>query len=135
MENDDKRYIFKDGLVYKNQFHVIFCPKYKRPVLVNGVDTRLKEILYEEAESLNVTIKEINIMPDYVHMLIEFDPRIMLHKVIKHMKANSSKKLRSEFPELVRKLPCLWTRHYFSCTDGCFNKNDILKYVDSQKGR
>ncbi|MBR3202212.1 MAG: transposase, partial [Solobacterium sp.] len=36
----------KKGLVYKNQFHIIFCPKYRRPVLVDGVDERLKEILF-----------------------------------------------------------------------------------------
>ena len=39
-------YVRKKGIVYKNQFHVIFCPKDRRKVLVDGIDTRLKEILY-----------------------------------------------------------------------------------------
>ena len=40
-------YTRKKGIVYKNQFHVIFCPKYRRKVFVDGIDVRLKEILYE----------------------------------------------------------------------------------------
>ncbi len=55
----DDSYIHKRNLVYKNQFHIIFCPKYRRPILISGVDTALKEILYEEAEKLKVTIKAL----------------------------------------------------------------------------
>lgn len=49
-----QNYVHKKGIVYKNQFHVIFCPKYRRKVLVNGVDIRLKEILYTEASKMAV---------------------------------------------------------------------------------
>ena len=58
-------YVHKQGLVYKNQFHVIFCPKYRRPVLVDGVDVRLKEILLEKAAELDVKILSMEIMPDH----------------------------------------------------------------------
>jgi REP element-mobilizing transposase RayT len=30
-------YTHKQGIVYKNQFHVIFCPKYRRKVLADEV--------------------------------------------------------------------------------------------------
>ena len=46
-------YTRKKGLVYKNQFHIIFCPKYRRPVLVDGVDERLKEILFSTASEFD----------------------------------------------------------------------------------
>ena len=68
-------YIHKQGLVYKNQFHVVFCPKYRRPVLVDGVDVRLKEILLEKAAELDVKILSMEIMPDHVHLFISFDQR------------------------------------------------------------
>ena len=47
----------RKGLVYKNQFHIIFCPKYRRPVLVDGVDVRLKEILFSVAAEHDAEIK------------------------------------------------------------------------------
>lgn len=126
-------YIRKQGLVYKNQYHVIFCPKYRRSVLVPPVDARLREILYAEAEKLDVQILALEVMPDHVHMFIQFDPRIMPHKVIKKMKGVSSHILREEYPELKSKLPSLWTRSYFMCTVGHVNEDTIKKYIEDQK--
>ena len=130
---DESGYIHKEGLVYKNQFHVIFCPKYRRKVLVNGVDERLKEILYDTAEELNVTIKAMEVMPDHVHLFLEFDPRIMLHKVVKRLKGRSSRYLREEFPWLKSRIPTLWTRSYFSCSVGHVSEGTIKKYIEDQK--
>jgi putative transposase len=135
MRIDNKGYTHKEGLVYKNQFHIIFCPKYRRPVLTNGIDARLKEILTEEAERMNVTIKAMEVMPDHVHLFLEFDPRLMLHKVIKQLKGTSSRILRQEYPELVRKLPSMWTRSYFSCSVGHVSEDTIAQYIEYQKGR
>ena len=55
-------YTHKKGIVYKNQFHIIFCPKYRRKVLVDGVDIRLKEILFDIAKEKDVEIKALEIM-------------------------------------------------------------------------
>lgn len=67
-------YVHKEGIVYKNQYHIIFCPKYRRKVLVNGVDVRLKELLYEIAKEHDVNILSMEVMPDHVHLFIEMDP-------------------------------------------------------------
>ena len=132
-ENDG--YVHKKGLVYKNQYHIIFCPKYRRKVLINGIDERLKEILYDIAEEIDVEIMTLEIMPDHVHMFIEFDPRINLHNVVKRLKGRSSHILREEYPSLKKKLPSLWTRSYFSCTIGHISEETIKQYVESQKNK
>ena len=132
-ENDG--YVHKKGLVYKNQYHIIFCPKYRRKVLINGIDERLKEILYDIAEEINVEIMTLEVMPDHVHMFIEFDPRINLHNVVKRLKGRSSHILREEYPSLKKKLPSLWTRSYFSCTIGHISEETIKQYVESQKNK
>ncbi|MDD6955812.1 MAG: IS200/IS605 family transposase [Solobacterium sp.] len=132
-ENDG--YVHKKGLVYKNQYHIIFCPKYRRKVLINGIDERLKEILYDIAEEIDVEIMTLEVMPDHVHMFIEFDPRINLHNVVKRLKGRSSHILREEYPSLKKKLPSLWTRSYFSCTIGHISEETIKQYVESQKNK
>ena len=126
-------YTHKKGIVYKNQFHIIFCPKYRRKVLVNGVDERLKEILFEIAGEKDVEIKALEIMPDHVHIFIDFDPRITLHKIIKDFKGISSRILREEFPFLKSRLPSLWTRSYFACSIGDISEEAIKKYIENQK--
>ncbi len=128
-----QKYVRKKGIVYKNQFHVIFCPKYRRKVLINGVDVRLKEILFEEASKLSVEIKSLEVMPDHVHIFLECDPRLPLHKVIKQLKGVSSRKLREEFPWLKSRIPSLWTRSYFSCTVGHISESTIMRYIEEQK--
>lgn len=128
-------YTHKNGIVYKNQFHIIFATKYRKPVLTDNVEKRLKEIFYEEAIRMDVEIKALEIMPDHVHMFIEFDPRLMLHKVIKQFKGKSSHILREEFPFLKSSMPSLWTRSYFSCSVGHISEDTIIKYIENQKRR
>lgn len=130
-----QNYAHKKGIVYKNQFHVIFCPKYRRKVLVNGVDIRLKEIIYAEASKMPVEIKSIEVMPDHVHIFLECDPRLPLHKVIKQLKGVSSRILRDEFPWLKSRIPSLWTRSYFSCTVGHISETTVMKYIEEQKSK
>ena len=126
-------YTHKKGIVYKNQFHIIFCPKYRRKVLVNGVDERLKEILFEIAKTKDVEIKALEIMPDHVHIFIDFDPRLTLHKIVKDFKEISSRILREEFPHLKSRLPSLWTRSYFACSIGHISEETIKRYIENQK--
>ena len=129
------QYTNKNGIIYINQFHIIFSPKYRKPVLTGNVEKRLKEIFYEEADNMNVDIKALEIMPDHVHMFIEFDPRLMLHKVIKQFKGKSSHILREEFPFLKSSMPSLWTRSYLSCSVGNISGDVIKEYIESQQRR
>lgn len=133
MDNISDDYTHKKGIVYKNQFHIIFCPKYRRKVLVNGVDERLKEILFEIAKTKDVEIKALEIMPDHVHIFIDFDPRLTLHKIVKDFKGISSRILREEFPHLKSRLPSLWTRSYFACSIGHISEETIKRYIENQK--
>ena len=63
------------NVVYSCKYHVVWCPKYRRSVLINGVDVRLKELIKETCDQLNVDIIEMEIMPDHVHLLMEVDPQ------------------------------------------------------------
>ena len=69
-------------MIYSCKYHVVFCPKYRRPVLVDGVDDRLKELIKETCDQLNVEIIEMEIMPDHVHLLMEVDPQYGIHKIL-----------------------------------------------------
>lgn len=128
-------YCHKDGIVYKNQFYIIFCPKYRRKVLINGAEIRLKELLFEIAKDNEIDIKSVEIMPDHVHLLIEIDPRLSLHAALKGLKGTTSRILREEFPWLKSKIPSLWTRSYFCCTVGHISEDAIQQYILSQKNK
>ena len=84
-------YKSNNNIVYSCKYHVVWCPKYRRKVLTNGVDVRLKELLTEYAANLSVDILEMEIMPDHVHMLLEVDPQFGIHKAVKSFKGYTSR--------------------------------------------
>ena len=126
-------YKSNNNVVYSCKYHVVWCPKYRRNVLVGSVETRLRELIKETCTDLNVDIIEMEIMPDHVHLLLEVDPQFGVHKAIKRIKGYSSKVLRSEFKELTTKLPTLWTNSYFISTVGGSPLEVIKQYIESQK--
>ena len=114
-------------------YHIIWCPKYRRKVLVGEVETRLKKLLPELAEESGCTIDTMEVMPDHIHIFLKGTPTIPIHLIVKNLKGKSSRVLRSEFPHLRRRLPCLWTRSYYCETIGCINEETIKKYIENQK--
>ena len=127
------KYKSNHNVVYSCKYHVVWCPKYRRSVLINGVDIRLKELIKETCNQLNVEIIEMEIMPDHVHLLMEVDPQFGVHKTVKQIKRYSSKVLRTEFPWLKSRLPSLWTNSYFVSTVGGAPLAVIKQYIENQK--
>ena len=123
-----------NNVVYSCKYHVVWCPKYRRKVLVDGVDERLKEIAHAVAEEMRFEIIEMEVMPDHVHMLVEVDPQLGIHKAVKRIKGRSSHDLREEFPWLRRRLPSLWTNSYFVSTVGGAPPAAARRYIEDQKG-
>ena len=126
-------YKSNNNIVYSCKYHVVWCPKYRRKVLTNGVDVRLKELLLEYAANLSVDILEIEIMPDHVHLLIEVDPQFGINQAIRSIKGFSSHSLRNEFPTLKTRLPTLWTNSYFVSTVGGAPLEVIKQYIQNQE--
>lgn len=122
-----------NNITYSCKYHVVWCPKYRRKVLIDGVDTRLKEILQEVATEKQAEIIEVEVMPDHVHLLVEVDPQFGISKLVKFMKGRSSRLLRQEFPRLKSRLPTLWTNSYFVSTVGGAPLSTIKQYIENQK--
>lgn len=119
--------------VYNISYHLVWCPKYRRRVLVNGIDNRLKEILYSIASEIDVIIENIEVRPEYVHLFVKSTPVMSPAGIISQMKGKSSRVLREEFPELKRRLPTLWTRSYYVESVGNVSEERIKKYIEEQK--
>ena len=127
------KYKSNNNVVYSCKYHLVWCPKYRRKVLANGVDSRLKELIIQICQEIQVDTIEMEIMPDHLHLLIEVDPQFGVHKAIKLIKGRTSRILRQEFPYLTTKLPTLWTNSYFVSTVGGAPLEKIKEYVANQK--
>lgn len=129
------RYSKNAGAVFNIKYHLVWCSKYRKPVLVNEVETRLKELFNEQAKKYEITIHALEIMPDHVHVFIEAQPTNCITEIVNRFKGHSSRYLRQEFSHLRTKLPCLWSRSYFASTVGHISEEVVKKYIESQKGK
>lgn len=130
-----KEYKSDSNLVYSCQYHVIFCPKYRRKLLKNGLDLRLRVLVKEKETEYGYKIIEMEIMPDHVHLLMDVNPKLGIFPIIGRIKGYSSRVLRLENPSLDKRMPCIWTRSSFISTVGSVSLEVVKKYIENQKGK
>ena len=126
-------YKTNNNVVYSCKYHVVWCPKYRRKLLVGAIAERLKELIIQRCSEIKADIIEMEIMPDHVHMLMEVDPQFGINRAVRSIKGYSSHTLRTEFPSLKTRLPTLWTNSYFVSTVGGSPLNVIKQYIENQK--
>lgn len=129
------RWVNSTTCSYNLEYHIIWCPKYRRKVLIEDVETRLKEIINIKCEELGCEIKELNIMPDHVHLFVKTKPIIAPHFLVQQIKGTSSRILRNEFKHLKSRLPNMWTRSYYIESVGHISETTIEKYIQEQKNK
>ena len=127
------QYKSSHNIVYSCKYHIGWCPKYRRRVLVDSVAVRLKELISSMSQEFQVELIDLEVMPDHVHLLVDVDPQFGVHNFIKRIKGRTSRILRQEFPHLTTKLPTLWTNSYFVSTVGGAPLTIVKKYIESQK--
>ncbi len=133
MYNYLMEYKSNKNIIFSCKYHVVWCPKYRRKVLIEGVDERLKELIKDIAVKYQAEIIELEIMPDHVHLLVEVDPHYGIHRLIRQIKGQTSRILRQEYPWLRSRIPTLWTNSYFVSTVGGAPLAQIKQYIEQQK--
>ena len=126
-------YKSNNNIVYSCKYHVVWCSKYRRKVLIGDVKARLKDLVKQICQENQLDLLEMEVTPDHIYLLLEVDPQFGIHKAVKLIKSTTSRILRSEFKHLTTKLPTLWTNSYFVSTAGCVPLSAIKQYIESQK--
>ena len=127
------KYKSNHNVVFSCIYHVVWSPKYRRPVLVDGVAERLRGIIRDTCTEHTVDLIEMEVMPDHVHMLVNVDPQFGIHRLVKTIKGRSSRIIRGEFPSIKSRLPTLWTNSYFVVTTGGAPLEIIKQYIEQQR--
>lgn len=120
---------------YNINYHLVWCPKYRRPVLAGNVGVRLAELLPEYVQELDGEVLDLVVMSDHVHLFASFPPTLAIRQIMYRLKGSTSHQLRKEFPHLKSRLPSLWTRSYYVGTAGHVSAATIKRYIDEQKGQ
>jgi putative transposase len=128
MEHD---YIHEQHTVHLVIYHLIWCPKRRRKVLVGPVRDRLETLIREIVNEQGWQILALAIQPDHVHLFLRSNPYTLPTDIARIIKGRSSHVLREAFPHLMR-MPSLWTRSTFYSTAGNVSSDIIQHYIEKQ---
>lgn len=131
----DNTLTYGRGYVYAIQYHIVWCTKYRKPVLMNDIEDFLKQDVFAVAKDLGFSIAAMECMPDHIHLLIECSPQQYIPTMIKILKGNSARHIFMQFPELKSQLwgGNLWNPSYFVATVSDTTRLQIEEYILSQK--
>ena len=142
MDKNDEWLIPKDvthgrGYVYSLQYHIVWCTKYRKRIFVSGLDEEVKSHLCATAEDLHAKILAMEVMPDYIHLLLDCKPQFRPSDAIKVFKGNTARWLFLNHPELKGQM-CgghMWSPSYFVAAVSERSREQITRYIQEQKSR
>lgn len=111
---------------------MVWCPKYRRPVLDGQVAERLDELIRQKADERGWKITALEVMPDHVQLFVKHDPKSSASYVANQFKGFTSRVLREEFPHLKSRMPTLWSSSYFAASLGAVSAATVEKYISTQ---
>ena len=123
------------GYVYFLQYHLVWCTKYRKKVLTDGLDTECREMLQKLAEEYRFQILAMEVIPDHIHLLVDCKPQFFISDMIKIMKGNLARQMFLVHPELKQKLwdGHLWNPSYCAVTVSDRSREQVLAYIEGQK--
>ena len=125
------------GYVYSLQYHIVWCTKFRKKVLLDGIDNEIKDYLNDLAKEYSFSIMAMEVMPDHIHILVDCKPQFFPSDMIKILKGNTARWLFMKHPELKKQLwgGHLWNPSYCIVTAGDRSYDQVKQYIDSQKTR
>jgi putative transposase len=123
------------GAVHSISMHLVWCPKYRRPVLEGRVAHRLASLIETKCAERGWMVQALEIMPDHVQLSVRTGPDASPALVAHQCKGFTSRVLRAEFPHLRSRLPTLWSKSYLVASVGHVSAATIRRYIAEQTTR
>ena len=121
----------KSSAVYNINYHIVWCPKFRKPILVGKVKEFVEEQLETIAQTKGYKILEARVMPDHIHLFVEADPFDSPTNIVKIFKGVTGLRMSRKFPDIESKLwrGVMWSPSYYVGTDGHVSAETIERYI------
>ena len=123
------------SVVYALHVHLVFVTKYRRRVLDEAATATLRAIFARVCEDFGAELRACDGEDDHVHVLVEYPPTVLLPTLVNSLKGVSSRLLRQQRPDIVRRYwkNVLWSPSYFAASCGGAPLDIIRRYVEQQR--
>ena len=115
--------------------HLVFVTKYRRHVFTKTVLKHLNMIFKDVCADFQTTLVEFDGETDYVHLLIEYPPKVAISRLVNSLKGVSSRLIRKkDYPSIQNALwgKSLWSPSYFAGACGGAPLTVIRQYIEQQ---
>ena len=125
------------GYVYYLKYHIVWCTKYRRPVLEGAVRDVCIDLIMSAASDQGASVDAIEVMPDHVRVLVSASPQVNIPNLIKVMKGNSARSVLLHNPSVKKSLwgGHLWNPSYCVVTVSDRTEEMIRSYIENQEVR
>ena len=121
---------------YLIKLHIVFAVKYRKRLLIDTLDTDMKQILFEISQQKGFTIDTMQSDIDHIHILVDIAPKFSALDIIHQLKQLSTfriwKKYSLELKKHFWKERTFWSDGYFVCSTGNASIDTIRKYIETQ---
>ena len=121
---------------YDTAYHLVWSPKYRKKILQGAIAERVREMFTEIAEQYEITIEEMEVSLDHVHIFCSFPPRYSIAQVVTRFKSLSARAIFREYPQVKRQLwgGEFWENGYFARTVGDKVTAEVIrKYIQHHR--
>ena len=124
--------VFDRNCVYQTAYHVVWCPKYRKSILIGSIADETKYLIEGICLERNWPVLALEVQPDHIHLFVSLPPSTSVADAVKILKGSTARKLFVKFPELKKQL-CgghLWSPSYYVGTAGNVSSETIQKYIE-----
>lgn len=124
-----------NSCVYNINYHIVFCPKYRKQVLNESIKEDLEIIFKSIISSNDWKLLELEVMPDHIHLFVSAHPKQSPLEIVKKLKGISARLIFKKYPKFQKKEfwgKHLWSGGYYVGTAGIVTAESIQKYILAQ---
>ncbi len=104
-----KRFRRLSHTIYECKYHLIFCPKYRRPILKDEIREYVRgEISNLLRQKEGIEIIEMNVQSDHIHLIVWIPPKYAVSAVMGYLKGKLAIRLLQRYEKLGKQF---WGRH------------------------
>lgn len=120
------------GGAYFCCYHIVWCTIFRRPILTEAMRVRLKGVIRESCREQGVRLLNEQIQAERIILQVETTPKHTIHQVISRIRRNCASILRKEYPELLSRVPSVFTFSYFVSTEEKFPETKVAEWMEDQ---
>lgn len=116
------------------EYHIVWTTKYRYKVLDGKIALRVRELIRQSCNSMDVTIIRGCVGKEHIHLLVSCPPSISVSKLVQQLKGKTARVLMQEYRELKKRYwgQHLWSTGYFCRSVGNVTENIIKEYIENQ---